>query len=114
MADAIIRLHRAARACRHDDQSTSRTARLLRSGHNQIAKKFAEEAFEVVVDAVHGDREAIINQSADLLYNLVVLWISVDLRPEVVWKEIDRRERRLGRTQKVLKKAPNRKRRFGD
>jgi phosphoribosyl-ATP pyrophosphohydrolase len=109
MGDAIIRLHRAAQACRHDDRSTSRTARLLRSGRSKIAKKFADEAVEVVIDAVHGDRDTIINESANLLYNLVVLWISADVRPEVVWKEMDRRERRFGIAKKVSKKSPNRK-----
>jgi phosphoribosyl-ATP pyrophosphohydrolase len=93
MNDAIIRLHRAAQACRHDDPSTSRIARLIRSDCSKIAKKFVEEAIEVVIDAVHGNRDAIIKESADLIYNLVVLWISADVRPEVVWKEMGRRER---------------------
>jgi phosphoribosyl-ATP pyrophosphohydrolase len=109
MGDTIIRLHRASQACRHDDPSTSRTARLLRSGRSKIAKKFADEAVEIVIDAVHGDRDAIINESANLIYNLVVLWISADVRPEVVWKEMDRRERRLGIGKKAPKKPPNRK-----
>ena len=108
MGDAIIRLHRAAQACRHDDPSTSRTARLLSSGRGKVAKKFAEEAVEVVIDAMDGDRDALINGSADLLYNLVVLWISADVRPEVVWKEMGRRERRLGIAEKVPKKPPSR------
>jgi len=114
MGDSIKRLYRAAQACRHDDPSTSPTARLLRSGRNKMAKKFAEEAVELVIDTVHGDRDAIIKESADLIYNLVVLWISADVRPEVVWKEMDRRERLLGNAEKVPKKQPNRKGRFGD
>lgn len=104
MGDVIIRLHRAAQACRHDDPSTSRTARLLRSGRGKIAKKFAEQAVEVVIDAVHGDRDAMINESANLIYNLVVLWMSADIHPEVVWEELDRRQRRLGIAKKVPKK----------
>ena len=52
-----------------------------------MAQKFAEEAIEVVIEAVDGDRDAIIKQSADLIYNLVVLWISADIRPELVWKD---------------------------
>jgi len=38
MADSITRLFQAVQACRHDDPSTSRTARLLRSGRNKMAK----------------------------------------------------------------------------
>src|SRR5208337_613823 len=105
MADSISRLYRAAIACRHDDPSTSRTARLLRSGRNKMAKKLAEEAVEVVIDAMTGDREAVIKESADLIYNLVVLWISSGIRPEDVWKEMDRRERLLGIAEKVPKKV---------
>jgi phosphoribosyl-ATP pyrophosphohydrolase len=104
MTDSISRLYQATLACRHDDSSTSRTARLLRSGRSKMAKKLAEEAVEVVIDAMHGAREAVIMESADLLYNLVVLWVATDVRPEDVWKEMDRRERLLGIAEKVPKK----------
>ena len=104
MTDSVSRLYQAVLSCRHDDPSTSRTARLLRSGRSKMAKKLAEEAVEVVIDAMHGDREAVIKESADLIYNLVVLWVSSGIRPEDVWKEMDRRERLLGIAEKVPKK----------
>ena len=104
MPDSITRLYQAALSCRHDDPSTSRTARLLRSGRSKMAKKLAEEAVEVVIDAMLGDRDAVIRESADLIYNLVVLWIAAGIRPEDVWKEMDRRERLLGIAEKVPKK----------
>src|ERR1700693_2557809 len=44
MTDSISRLYQAALACRHDDPSTSRTARLLRSCRSQMTKKLAAEA----------------------------------------------------------------------
>jgi phosphoribosyl-ATP pyrophosphohydrolase len=105
MPDSITRLYQAVLSCRHDDPSTSRTARLLRSGRSKMAKKLAEEAVEVVIDAMHGDRDAVVKESADLLYNLVVLWVSAGIRPDDVWKEMDRRERLLGIAEKVPKKA---------
>jgi phosphoribosyl-ATP pyrophosphohydrolase len=104
MTDSITRLYHAALDCRHDDPSTSRTARLLRSGRSKMAKKLAEEAVEVVIDAMHGGRDAVIRESADLIYNLVVLWVATGIRPEDVWKEMDRRERLLGIAEKVPKK----------
>ena len=107
MTDSITRLYQAALASRHDDPSTSRTARLLRSGRSKMAKKLAEEAVEVVIDAMHGDRFAVTKESADLLYNLVVLWVAAGIRPEDVWKEMDRRERLLGIAEKVPKKVPD-------
>ena len=96
MRDSITRLYEAALACQHDDASTSRTARLLRSGRGQAAKKFGEEAANTAIDAIEGDGDALILQSADLIYNLVVLWISVGIDPETVWKQVRRSERFLG------------------
>ena len=104
MGDSITRLYRTAKACQHDDPSTSRTARLLRSGRGKIAKKFAEEAIEVVIDTVQGGRHAIVKESADLIYNLVVLWISADIHPDLVWKELERRQPQLGFAGNVPKK----------
>ena len=104
MTDLIARLYQATLDCRHDDPSTSRTARLLRSGRSKMAKKLAEEAVEVVIDAMNGGREAVVRESADLIYNLVVLWVATNIRPDDVWKEMDRRERLLGIAEKVPKK----------
>src|SRR6202050_4632533 len=106
MTDSISRLYQAAQACRHADPSPARTARLLRSGRAKMAKKLAEEAVEVVIDAMHGDRDSVVKESADLIYNLVVLWVASGIRPEDVWKEMDRRERLLGIAEKVPKKLP--------
>ena len=68
-----------------------------------MAKKMAEEAVEVVIDAMNGDREAVMRESADLLYNLVVLWVASDLRPADVWNEMKRREDMMGIAEKLPK-----------
>ena len=47
-----------------------------------MAKKLAEEAVEVVIDAMNGSRDAVVKESADLIYNLVVLWVSSGVQPE--------------------------------
>ncbi len=104
MADSLDRLHAAVLAARSADPTASRTARLLRSGRAKIAKKLAEESVEVVIDAVDGDRDAVIRESADLLYNLTVLWVSTGIRPNDVWKEMERRERLLGIAEKLPKR----------
>ena len=107
MTDSVDRLYQAVMTARTADPATSRTARLLRSGRSKMAKKLAEEAVEVVIDAMHGDREAVVKESADLLYNLVVLWIASGIKPEDVWREMDRRERLFGIAEKVPKKLPD-------
>jgi phosphoribosyl-ATP pyrophosphohydrolase len=105
MTDSVDRLYEGVMAARNADPARSRTARLLRSGRAKAAKKLAEEAVEVVIDAVNGDREAMVRESADLLYNLVVLWVAAGVHPKDVWKEMERRERMLGIAEK-LPKAP--------
>jgi phosphoribosyl-ATP pyrophosphohydrolase len=104
-AHAIQRLFVAITAARHADPAQSRTAQLLRSGRAKIAKKLAEEAIEVVIDAIHGQREAVIRESADLVYNLTVLWVASGIRPADVWNEMARRERLLGIAEKLPKDA---------
>ena len=83
--------------------TTSRTAKLFQRGPSKMAKKLAEEAIEVVIDAVNGDGEAVVRESADLLYNLTVLWASAGVRPQDVWREMERREDLLGIAEKMPK-----------
>ncbi len=68
-----------------------------------MAKKLAEEAIEVVIDAVSGNTEAVVRESADLFYNLTVLWASAGVRPDDVWREMERREHLLGIAEKLPK-----------
>ena len=103
MIDSLDRLYKQVFVAKNADPAVSRTARLLRSGRGKVAKKLAEEAVEVVIDAMNGDREAVVRESADLLYNLVVLWVSSDLRPEDIWSEMRRRENMMGIAEKLPK-----------
>jgi len=103
MADSIERLYAGVLAARNADPASSRTARLIRAGRTKVAKKLGEEAVEVVIDAVNGNRDNVVRESADLLYNLVVLWVAYGIDPKDVWKEMDRRERLFGIAEKLLK-----------
>lgn len=103
MSDSLERLYHAVIAAKDLDPATSRTARLFQRGPTRMAKKLAEEAIEVVIDAVNGDADAVIRESADLLYNLSVLWVAAGVRPEDVWAEMDRRERAQGIAEKLPK-----------
>ena len=48
---------------------------------------------------------AVVRESADLLYNLTVLWASAGVRPEDVWSEMERREHLLGIAEKLPKSS---------
>ena len=104
MSDSLDRLYDQVIAAKTADPALSRTAKLMRSGRAKIAKKLAEEAIEVVIDAINGERDAVVRESADLLYNLVVLWAEAGVRPQDVWDEMARRERLFGLAEKVPKK----------
>ena len=100
MSDSLDRLYDAVLAARTADPATSRTARLLRAGRGKVTKKLAEEA---VIDAMHGNSDAVVRESADLLYNLVVVWVASGVQPKDVWAEMQRREELLGIAEKLPK-----------
>jgi phosphoribosyl-ATP pyrophosphohydrolase len=53
---------------------------------------------------MHGQPQAVVRESADLLYNLVVLWVHAGVRPEDVWAEMRRRELMFGIAEKLPKR----------
>jgi len=103
MNDSLERLYAHVIAAKNADPSVSRTAKLLRAGRAKMAKKLAEEAIEVAIDAVTGDPDAVVRESADLLYNLAVVWASCGVRPADIWREMERREGLLGIAEKLPK-----------
>ena len=103
MSDAIDRLFLAAIAAKAAGPNSSRTAKLMHEGVLKMAKKVAEEAVEVALDTVGGDRRRIIEESADLIYNLTVLWAETGIGPGEVWAEMERREKAYGIAEKLHK-----------
>ena len=100
MSSRFQRLYAAGLARRGKDPITSRTARLFAAGRDRLAKKLGEEAVEVVIEAVKGDRQAVITESADLIYHLVMIWADFGISPKEIWKEMDRREAARGIAEK--------------
>ena len=103
MSDSVERLYQAVLAARARDPAYSRTAKLINEGMPKMAKKLAEEAIEVGLDAVQGNREAVILETADLIYNLVVVLSEAGITPAEVWREMDRREQLYGIAEKLPK-----------
>jgi len=101
--DRIVELETAITEVRNGRKTSPRTARLLAAGLPRIAQKLAEEATEIVIEAVRGERSAVINESVDLIYNLVVLWSEIGITASEVWAEMDRRHALLGMAEKLPK-----------
>ena len=101
--DRIARLAQAVAAVRAGERTSPRTAKLMSAGIPKMAQKLVEEAAETAIDAVRAERTGLVNESADLLYNLVVLWSACDVAPAEIWAEMDRRELLLGMAEKLPK-----------
>lgn len=89
---AVQRLYNTVLDRKGADPSTSWTAKLFSKGRGKIAQKVGEEAVEVVIDAISGNKEAVVKESADLLYHLNVLWADMGVEPDDVWAELAARE----------------------
>lgn len=90
-------------ARRGADPATSYTAKLLSRGRAKIAQKLGEEAVETVIAAARGERAALVAETADLLYHLLVLWADAGITPEEVWEELRRREGVSGIAEKAAR-----------
>jgi phosphoribosyl-ATP pyrophosphohydrolase len=87
------------------DPSASYTAKLLAAGRLKCAKKFGEEAIEASLAAVAEDKTALANESADVLYHLLVLWAACELEPENVYAALAARESRSGLDEKAARRG---------
>lgn len=105
MDDSLDRLYLSILAARSLDPACSRTSKLFRDGVAKMAKKVAEEAVEVGLDAVQRRREGVVLESADLIYNLAVLWAQCGVTPAEVLNELSRRESLYGIAEKLRKGA---------
>jgi len=103
-ARVLDRLWGVVLSRKNADPALSHSARLLSRGTAKIAQKFGEEAVECLIEAVGGHRTALIGESADVLYHLLVLWVDAGLRPEQIWTELARREGVSGIAEKASRK----------
>ena len=71
-----------------------------------MAQKFGEEAVECLIEAVAGQTDALIAESADVLYHLLVMWVAAGVTPDKVWAELERREGVSGVTEKASRARP--------
>jgi phosphoribosyl-ATP pyrophosphohydrolase len=81
--------------------------RLLACGRSKIAQKLIEEAGEIALAAACHRSRSVVRESADLIYQLVVLWHECGITPDEVWAEMHQRADKLGIAEK-LPKSPHR------
>ena len=88
---------------RSADPAHSHSARLLSRGKTKVAQKFGEEAVECLIEAVTGNNPALVSESADVLYHLLVMWVAAGIEPADVWSELARREGVSGVVEKAAR-----------
>lgn len=76
------------------DPDSSYTARLLAEGVKRCAQKVGEEGVEVALAATAGDREELVDESADLLYHLLVVLAASDVSFDEICRRLESRHRR--------------------
>lgn len=64
----------------NDGSEGSYTAKLFNSGVNKVAQKVGEEAVELVIEAMDNNLDLFKNEAADLLYHLIILLKTKDLK----------------------------------
>jgi len=90
--DAVLaRLAETIRARRSATADASYTRQLLDGGVPRCAKKFGEEAVEVVIAGLREDDAALKGEAADLLYHLLVLLEVRDVAIEDVLATLEKR-----------------------
>ncbi|MBP2237887.1 phosphoribosyl-ATP pyrophosphohydrolase [Sinorhizobium kostiense] len=77
------------------------TAKLVAAGQTKAAKKLGEEAVETVIAAIGGDRKNLIDESADLLYHLMVVLNIAAVPLQDVMSELARRTSQSGLQEKA-------------
>lgn len=90
-AHILEQLYDVVQARKGADPSSSNTAKLFAKGRAKIAQKLGEEAVEAVIEGMRGDRVAMAEESADLLYHLTVMWADMGMPPSDVWAVLERR-----------------------
>lgn len=87
MSDQILKdLFKIIEDRKGADPSESYVASLYDKGTAKIAQKVGEEAIETVIEALQGDKKKLSEESADLLFHLMILWANQGLTPDDIMK----------------------------
>jgi phosphoribosyl-ATP pyrophosphohydrolase len=83
------------------DPSLSYTAKLFSQGIEEIQKKFGEESIELIIASSQDNKKNVINESADVLYHLLVLLSEKSVTLKEVISELERRSGMSGLEEKA-------------
>lgn len=99
--DVLRRLADVLEQRKQADPEKSYTASLYAGGVNATLKKIGEEATEVIIAANSGEKAAIIHETADLWFHTLILLAQLDLGPDDILAELERRFGTSGHEEKA-------------
>jgi phosphoribosyl-ATP pyrophosphohydrolase len=94
MTDIMTDLQAVLQGRKANPTADSYTAQLLALGEDEMVKKIGEEAVEVILAAKGQGDERVVEETADLIYHLLVLLVSRDLTWADITAELARRHKR--------------------
>ena len=100
----LERLYATIASRKTADPGSSYTAKLLHQGRSVIAQKMGEEAVETAIAAVGNDSDAVVAESADLIYHLLVVLAARGIRLAQVEARLAERTRQSGLQEKASRK----------
>ena len=105
MSDEILnQLFEIIEGRKDADPKTSYVAALYTKGTAKIAQKVGEEAVETCIEAIQGDKQKVAEESADLLFHLMVLWADAGLTPNDITEILKSRLGTSGHDEKASRK----------
>ena len=105
-ADILQRLEQMLESRKGALASDSYVASLYAKGIDAILKKIGEEAVEAIIAAKGADRKAVIHETADLMFHVLVMLKVKNIRFDEVWDELARREGLSGLEEKASRGKP--------
>jgi phosphoribosyl-ATP pyrophosphohydrolase len=93
MNDFMDELFATLRERKLNPTPNSYTASLLSAGEDEIVKKIGEEAVEIILAAKGQGDQRVVEETADLIYHLMVLLVSRDLSWDDIRAELKKRHR---------------------
>ena len=108
--DIIDELYGVIEERKGGDPETSYVARAFARGREHVAKKVGEEGVEVALAGALGEKKAIVSESADLLFHLLILWSDTGVAPADVYTELSKRRGVSGLAREARKRKAGDKR----
>lgn len=102
MSETILdELYAVIQSRRGEDPKKSWTARLLLEAPQLPARKLGEEATEAIIAAMDNDRSALLEESADVVYHLLVVLAAADIELDELWSVLRERRNQSGIDEKA-------------